>query len=144
MILLNEEITYGSGSQLVLTCEGCQKDKLADQKFIAGVLAGFPAKIGLAGKVEPTVFTCPGENGAERGVSGVALISEAHILIHTFPEQGRVFSSIFSAKEFDLDFACQGIMEAFGASSKEAASNRSTASVKNVARISRARPRISH
>ena len=37
----------------------------------------------------------------EGGYSGVALLCESHVSIHTYPETGTIYADIFSCKELD-------------------------------------------
>lgn len=47
------------------------------------------------------------------GVSGVVLIAESHIAIHTYPEKEYFTVDIFSCKEFDLEKAKEYIIDKF-------------------------------
>ena len=99
------EKKYGFGPHLMLDCYGCSKEKLVNLDFIFNVLDTFPQKIGMHKIMPPHVFTYHGKVTEDWGVSGVVLIAESHISIHTFPDKEHAFIDIFSCKEFDVDYA---------------------------------------
>ncbi len=114
-----EDSQYNFGSHLMLDCYGCPKEKLADMDIIFGVLDTLPEKIGLIKSMPPYVFKYQGKEESEWGLSGFVLIAEAHISIHTFPDEGHVFIDIFSGKEFDVDFALDELAKEFEAERHE-------------------------
>lgn len=99
----------------MLDCYGCEKDKLNDVALVHNFLNSFPEKIKMTKVAEPQVFKYNAKNAGEWGVSGVVLIAESHISIHTFPEKEHVFVDIFSCKKFDTDLAKEEIMKVFAA-----------------------------
>ena len=107
MELITREQTrqeYGFGSHLIVDLFGCANDKLADTDFIFGFLDNFPDKIAMTKVSPPQVFKYAGEAPENSGVSGVVLIEESHISIHTFPDKKQVMVNIFSCcKDFDID-----------------------------------------
>lgn len=113
------EPTFGFGSHLIIDSFGCPNDKLADVAFVHDMLDTFPEKIGMTKVAEPHVFRSTGGAGEPAGVSGVVLIAESHISIHTFPETGHVFIDIFSCKDFNAEYATQYLSEAFQSSRHE-------------------------
>src|SRR3989339_294301 len=106
-------MNYGLGSHFLLDCYGCAKDKLKDVSFIHNLLGSFPSQISMTKVSQPNVFKYNGKNADDWGVSGVVLIAESHISIHTFPDKDHAFIDIFSTKDFDTDKARQILMEAF-------------------------------
>lgn len=52
------------------------------------------------------------------GVSGVVVIAESHLTIHTWPEHDYAAIDIFSCGELDLDAGVAYLVEAFGAERK--------------------------
>lgn len=52
------------------------------------------------------------------GVSGVVVIAESHLTIHTWPEHAYAAVDIFSCGELDLDAGVAYLVEAFGAKRK--------------------------
>jgi S-adenosylmethionine decarboxylase len=116
---MTTEIKYGFGSHMMLDCYGCPKDKLSDLDLIYSALDSLPARIGLTKMMPPHVFKYSGQAPEDWGVSGVVLIAESHISIHTFPEKAHAFIDIFSCQEFDTDFARRQLLETFGATGHE-------------------------
>ena len=143
------EITYGFGPHMMLDCYGCPQEKLSDLDLIYATLDSLPAKIGMTKIMQPHVFRYSGKVPEDWGVSGVVLIAESHISIHTFPEKEHAFIDIFSCKDFDTDFARRLLLETFGATSHEVVLvNRGLEFPKSVRRApvmgNRERPRIYH
>jgi len=97
------------GPHLILDCQS-NSSKLGDPDFIEEFLSSLVEKIEMTVLIDPIVLYV---NNASPGVTGVAIIAESHISIHTFPEKNFFFIDIFSCKEFDTDLAEQFIIEAF-------------------------------
>lgn len=99
------------GPHLILECYGCPPERLEDVELVYNTLDDCPDSIGMTKIMPPYVFRYHGKVDDEWGVSGVVLIAESHITIHTFPEKGYATIDIFSCRTFDvdhaLDFMCQ-------------------------------------
>ena len=107
------DVKCGVGSHLMLDCFGCPMEKLSETSSIYAVLDSFPQKIGMAKLAPPNVFKYQGKIKEDWGISGVVMIADAHISVHTFPEKQHAFIDIFSRTEFDLDHARRILLEAF-------------------------------
>lgn len=116
---MKEKVRYGFGPHLMLDCYGCNKEKLSDMDMIFDTLDKFPAKIGMRKIMPPYVFKYHGVVPDEWGVSGVVLIAESHITIHTFPDKQHAFIDIFSCKEFDTNYAINYMTNLFEAKEHE-------------------------
>lgn len=101
------------GPHLMLDCSDCDRAKLASVDLVSQVLDEFPAAIGMTKIMPPYVFRYHGEVPEDWGISGVVLIAESHISIHTFPEKGFFSLDIFSCKDFDVDKALEFAREKF-------------------------------
>ena len=102
------------GPHLILEAYGCPKEKLADMTGIAKMLDSYPTKLDMNKIMPPYVFTYnDGTVEEDWGVSGVVLIAESHISIHTFPEKGFAALDIFSCKDFDVEKAIEFFCEQF-------------------------------
>lgn len=110
---------YGFGPHLMLDCYGCNKEKLSDMDMIFDTLDKFPAKIGMHKIMPPYVFKYHGVVPDEWGVSGVVLIAESHLTIHTFPDKQHAFIDIFSCKDFDTNYAINYMTNLFEAKEHE-------------------------
>jgi len=53
------------------------------------------------------------------GVSGVVIIAESHLTIHTWPEHQYAAVDVFSCGDLDLEAGLAHIIEAFGATRHE-------------------------
>lgn len=75
------------------------------------MLDAYPEKLAMTKIMPPYVFKYSGAVPDDWGVSGIVLIAESHISIHTFPDKGFVTLDIFSCKDFDVeqavDYFCQ-------------------------------------
>lgn len=103
------------GPHLMLDAYGCDRRKLEDLSVVSSILDEYPEEIGMTKIMPPYVFRYSGEVPEDWGVSGIVLIAESHIAIHTFPDKGYFTLDIFSCKEFDVDAATDYITEKFGA-----------------------------
>ena len=94
------------GPHLLLEGYGSPKEKLSDLGMISDFLDVFPSKLEMTKIMPPYVFKYDGgEIKEDWGVSGVVLIAESHIALHTFPEKEFFTLDIFSCKEFDVRLA---------------------------------------
>ena len=75
--------------------------KLDDLKLIKNILDFLPGELGLNKISEPLVVRC--NAGDESGISGVILMAESHISIHTYSKKNFAVMDLFSCKEFDVD-----------------------------------------
>lgn len=111
--------TGSPGPHMMLDCYGCSKEKLADPGLVFNALDALPARIGLPDGLPPHVFRYTGRTPEESGVSGIALGTDAHVSVHTFPEQGHAFVDLFSLRDFDTEHARRALTEAFAATDYE-------------------------
>ena len=86
---------------LVIDGYGGDVDKMWDQDLVRGFLDQFPAKLSMTPITEPKVVEYVGDKPDDVGVSGLVIIAESHISIHTFPKREYVNVDIFSCKTFD-------------------------------------------
>ena len=73
----------------------------------------YPAAIGMTKIGGPYMFEYQAPDPAYSGVSGLVVIAESHIAIHTFPELDYFTMDIFSCKNFDHEKAIEYIRDAF-------------------------------
>lgn len=91
------------GPHLLLEAYGSPREKLVDIGMISNLLDEYPDKLDMHKIMPPYVFKYDGGDIKEDwGISGVVLIAESHIALHTFPEKGFFTLDIFSCKEFDI------------------------------------------
>ena len=107
------------GPHLTMDMYGCDKRKLSSVQVVSQFLDGLPAKIGMTKIIPPYVFEYRGIKPEDWGVSGVVLIAESHIAIHTYPEKNYASFDVFSCNEFDADLVAKIVVEMFGAKTYE-------------------------
>lgn len=95
------------GPHLVLEAYGCNKEKISDLTLVSDALDKYPTQLNMTKIMPPYVFKYSGAVPDDWGVSGIVLIAESHISIHTFPDKGFVTLDIFSCKDFDVDAAVE-------------------------------------
>ena len=78
------------GKHLLLELKDCDKEVLNDISFLKSVL------LAAAGEAGATVLGESFHRFNPHGVSGVVIISESHLCIHTWPEHGYAAADIFT------------------------------------------------
>jgi len=78
------------GSHFLLELSGCSYRKLNDQTFVEKVL------VGAAKAAKTTVVNSAFHTFSPFGVSGVVVIAESHLSIHTWPEYGYAAIDVFT------------------------------------------------
>ncbi|MBI1858505.1 MAG: S-adenosylmethionine decarboxylase [Candidatus Melainabacteria bacterium] len=102
------------GPHLLLEAYGSPKEKLQDIGIISDLLDAYPEKLHMTKIMPPYVFKYDGGSIQEDwGLSGVVLIAESHIALHTFPEKGFFTLDIFSCKEFNVRSAVDIALDVF-------------------------------
>ena len=61
----------------------------------------------------PYVLFYPAGNGKDRGLTGIVVLAESHVAVHTFPEYEEVDIDIYSCKSFDYGRTLKRIEEDF-------------------------------
>ena len=90
------------GQEWLVDASGCDVVALKSPVVLAGlfeeVIVGL--QLNVVGAPQWNVFPAPG------GITGLALLSESHLAIHTFPEHRYAALSIYSCKPREpLDFS---------------------------------------
>ncbi|HLC89646.1 MAG TPA: adenosylmethionine decarboxylase [Patescibacteria group bacterium] len=89
------------GPHLMLDGYSCGRKNLSDMRLVFKFLNELPNLIGMQKISTPYVIDYDGGRKKEDwGFSGVVLIAESHISIHTFPEKGFVSIDVYSCKIF--------------------------------------------
>ena len=101
------------GPHLIIDGTRCDTRKLADRNIVEQVLNDYPTAIGMTKIGGPYMFEYQAPDPAYSGVSGIVVIAESHIAIHTFPELDYFTMDIFSCKNFDHEIAIEYITRAF-------------------------------
>ncbi len=87
---------------------------LADASLVREMLDLYPDMLGMAKICEPVVVRYQGPVPEDWGISGVVMIAESHIAVHTFPERGMVWADIFSCRPFEAAPVLEDLRCRFG------------------------------
>jgi S-adenosylmethionine decarboxylase len=98
---------------LIVDGFGASREMLESEDMIFRFLDEYPSRIGMTKVAPPQVFRYSGSKPEDWGVTGVVIIAESHISIHTFPERRYVNIDIFSCKDFDHQRALSELRERF-------------------------------
>lgn len=93
--------TQSIGQEWLVDASGCDPEALKDVRALAGLFEELVVALQLTvvGTPQWNVFPAPG------GITGLALLSESHLAVHTFPEHGYAALSIYSCSaRAPLDF----------------------------------------
>jgi S-adenosylmethionine decarboxylase len=103
------------GTHLLIEFYDCDKEVLNDEKSIEGLF------IHAARKAKATVVEQVFHKFSPHGVSGVVVISESHLAVHTWPEYGYAAVDVFTCgTEIDPWVAQKVIQEGLKAESSTA------------------------
>jgi S-adenosylmethionine decarboxylase len=105
--------THGYGPHLMLDLGRCNPKTLDDLDACFRLLNELPEKIGMTKITQPYVFRYSGLIPGDEGITGVTVIAESHISLHTYPKKGFAFVDLFSCKPFDVEKAKQYILQFF-------------------------------
>ncbi len=78
------------GKHLLLELKGCDKEVLDDLSFLRDALLAAASECGA------TILGESFHRFSPQGVSGVVIIAESHLFIHTWPEYGYAAADIFT------------------------------------------------
>ena len=100
------------GPHLLIDGSRCNAQKLGDRLLIERLLSDYPAAIGMTKIGGPYLFEYQAPDPAYSGVSGIVVIAESHIALHTFPALDYFTLDIFSCKHFDHETAIRYVRDA--------------------------------
>ncbi|WP_040229130.1 adenosylmethionine decarboxylase [Bhargavaea cecembensis] len=103
------------GRHVIAELWECDFDKLNDMPFIEQTFVDAALRSGA--EVREVAF----HKFAPQGVSGVVIISESHLTIHSFPEHGYASIDVYTCGDLDPTVAARYIAEALGAKSRQMA-----------------------
>lgn len=102
------------GRHVIRELWGCNIEKLNDMQLIEGVFVDAALRAGA--EVREVAF----HKFAPQGVSGVVIISESHLTIHSFPEHGYASIDVYTCGDrIDPNVAADYISEALEAKTTE-------------------------
>ncbi len=97
------------GVHLMLDLSGCPRERLSDLGALARLLDELPATLGMTKVAPPYVFRYSGLVDEDKGITGIVIIAESHVSVHTFEEKGYAFVDVFSCRPFDESEAAKRI-----------------------------------
>jgi len=102
------------GFQTTIDFYGCNTDKINSTEFIEDIMKTAAKKMNL------TVVKSTVHSFSPIGVSGVLVIEESHLAIHTWPEFNYVALDFFTCnKAYELDEGIKWLKEMFEAEKME-------------------------
>lgn len=101
------------GPHLAMDLWGCPQRRLRDLKLHFDFLNEVPDLIGMTKITQPYVFPYQGLIPSDAGITGVIIIAESHLSIHSFEFKGHTFLDIFSCKTFDTERVIKEAIDRF-------------------------------
>lgn len=93
------------GKHYLLNLYGCSFDSLNNTDYLIQLIES--AAIQSRATILKTVF----EKFEPQGFTGICLLAESHISIHTYPELGNCYVDIFTCGESDPKIGCDYIIQ---------------------------------
>ncbi|MFC2157643.1 adenosylmethionine decarboxylase [Acidobacteriota bacterium] len=107
-----EKVFNPIGHHFIVEASGCDASIISDVDKVQKILVEAAAKAGA------TIWTVSFHKFNPQGVSGVVVISESHLSIHTWPEFGYAAIDIYTCGDHvKPDIGINSAVEAFKASS---------------------------
>jgi len=115
-----EEIKKGYGPHLTYDGYECPPLPLENMQLVFQFLSKMPEILDMHKLTQPyTLFYDGADKPDDYGVTGVVVIAESHISIHTYPHDKTFFLDVFSCKPFDTEKALAFIRETFKAGKED-------------------------
>jgi S-adenosylmethionine decarboxylase len=107
------------GPHITLDLKGCPKETLSNYNLHFDYLKNLPELIHMTPITQPYVFPYSGLVPEDKGITGIVIIAESHISVHSFEEKGYCFIDIFSCKDMDVERAIEITLDMFKPESYE-------------------------
>jgi S-adenosylmethionine decarboxylase len=88
----------GVGCEWIIDATGCDPARLASLEAMRTLFARLIALLDLNAVAEPQWHSFPGLGEQHGGVTGVCLLAESHLAVHTFPEHRSLCLNVFCCK----------------------------------------------
>lgn len=103
---------FSVGKQLLVDMKGCNTEKLKKVEYVSDILYKAAVKSGA------TIVSKAFKQFEPYGVSGVVVIEESHLTIHTWPEHGFISIDYYSCSDtVDMNIAIDFIQKELEAES---------------------------
>jgi len=107
------------GKHCILELYNCDPSKLDDEAFLRTAITTAAKRAGA------TLLNLITHRFEPQGVTGLALLAESHISIHTWPESGYAAVDVFTCGDHTMpERACQVLMSELGAANHKLTSFR--------------------
>jgi S-adenosylmethionine decarboxylase len=83
-----------SGSEWVVEAAGCEPDRLRDTGILSALFDSLILDLELHPVMPPLWHQFP----APGGITGMVLLAESHLTVHTFPEHGTLCLNLFCCR----------------------------------------------
>jgi S-adenosylmethionine decarboxylase len=112
-------ITDAVGKHCILELYECDSSRLDDEAFLRDTITTAAKRAGA------TLLNLITHRFEPQGVTGLALLAESHISIHTWPESGYAAVDVFTCGDHTMpERACQVLADELGAASHKLTSFR--------------------
>lgn len=101
------------GRHVISELWGCNFEKLNNMEQIERIFVEAALKSGA--EIREVAF----HKFAPQGVSGVVIISESHLTIHSFPEHGYASIDVYTCGDLDPNIAAEYIADSLDAETRE-------------------------
>jgi S-adenosylmethionine decarboxylase len=111
-----DKATTHFGEHVTIDGYGGDREKLDSREKVFTVLNELPEKLGMTKMCEPQIYRAePNGKKDGGGWTGIVVIAESHISVHTFPSKGFVTADVYTCKNgMDVDFILDYFKETFG------------------------------
>ena len=94
------------GEHATIDGYGGNKELLNNKELVLSCLRDLPEQLGMHKLAEPNIYFAEGNDLKDPGGwTGVVIIAESHISIHTFPERGFLSADVYTCKNgMDTNF----------------------------------------
>jgi S-adenosylmethionine decarboxylase len=89
-----EDRKLTTGQEWLVDASGCAPERLKDQAALAALFEELIVLLGLKVVGQPQWHVFPGPGG----ITGLALLAESHLAIHTFPENGFAALNLYCCR----------------------------------------------
>ncbi|MCC7123775.1 MAG: S-adenosylmethionine decarboxylase [Acidobacteria bacterium] len=97
-----------AGAEYVIDARGCDPDALRSLSRLQGLFTEVQADLGLHPLAPPVWYVFPGQGG----ITGVVLLSESHLTVHTYPETGLAAINLYCCRP-SIDWAWESRVGAY-------------------------------